>query len=149
MHKDGLGISYSDVLMMRDFWVVNDLKYSLNCPFELAEGKPPITIVDNDDFKSDTLTGAGQPHRTNVMFVQPVSLDMEMSSEYHEDRPVPTTKLASSLSISLKQLGCEMQDVIPLQDSEAWRATHQKNCTAKISDNFSRNIHSEDTWHDP
>ena len=33
MHKDGLGISYSDVLMLRDFWVVNDLKHSLNCPF--------------------------------------------------------------------------------------------------------------------
>jgi len=25
MHKDGLGISYNDVLMLRHFWVVNDL----------------------------------------------------------------------------------------------------------------------------
>ena len=59
MHKAGLGISYNDVLMLRDFWVVNDLKCSLNCPFELAIGKPAVAIVDNDDFKSDTLTEAG------------------------------------------------------------------------------------------
>jgi len=69
MHKDGLGISYNDVLMLRDFWVVKDLKSSLDCSIELAVGKPAITIVDNDDFNSDTLTGAGQSHRTNVMFV--------------------------------------------------------------------------------
>jgi len=54
MHKDGLGISYNDVLMLRDFWLVNDLKCSLDCPFELAARKPAIAVVDNDDF---TLTG--------------------------------------------------------------------------------------------
>lgn len=26
MHKDGLGISYNDVLVLRDFWVASDLK---------------------------------------------------------------------------------------------------------------------------
>ena len=114
MHSDGLGISYNDVLMLRDFWVVNDLKRSLNCPFELAEGKPAIAIVDNDDFKSDTLTGSGQPHRTNVMFVQPESLDTELSSDDNDgNRPVFSAKLASSLSASLKELGREMQNIKP------------------------------------
>jgi len=55
LHNDGIGISYNDVLMLRDFWVVNDLKHSTISPFELAEEKPSICIVDNDDFKIDTL----------------------------------------------------------------------------------------------
>ena len=91
LHKDGLGIRYNDVLMLRDFWVVNDLKHSTDCPFELAEGKPAICIVDNDDFKSDTLTGADQAHRTNVMFVQPESCDLDLSN-LDEDGPVATLK---------------------------------------------------------
>ena len=103
MRKDGLGISYNDVHMLRDFWVVNDLKRSLNCPFELADYKSAVAIVDNDDFKSDTLTGTGQPHRTNVMFVQPESLDPVLSSETVGDRPVNSDKLASSLSLLLSR----------------------------------------------
>ena len=113
MHKDGLGISYNDVLMLRDLWVVNDLKRSSDCPFELAEGKPAIAIVDNDDFKSDTLTGAGQSHRTNVMYVQPQSFDSELSSMNQGERPVADAKLASSLSVTLKELGDEMQKLTP------------------------------------
>ena len=112
MHKMGLGISYNEVLMLQDFWVVNDLKRSLNCPFELSEGKPAIAIVDNDDFKSDTLTGAGQPHRTNVMFVQQETFDHD-SVENDEHRPVPYAHLASSLSMFLKELGKELQIVTP------------------------------------
>lgn len=113
IHKNGLGISYNDTMMLRDFWVVNDLKRSLNCPFELADGTPAIAIVDNDDFKSDTLTGAGQPHRTNVMFIQPESLDKDISSATHQDRPVHTTKLAATLSAELNELGREMRSVRP------------------------------------
>ena len=113
MHKDGLIISYNDVMMLRDFWVVNDLERSLNCLFELAEGKPAIAVVDNDDFKSDTLTGAGQPHRTNVMFVQPESTEYELVSEIDINRPIPNTNLASSLSAMLKKMGDEMQKINP------------------------------------
>ena len=71
-----------------------------------------MAIVDNDDFKSDTHTGADQPHRTNVMFVQPESFDFE-PLESHETRPVPSAKLASSLSASVKALGSEMQKIVP------------------------------------
>ena len=113
MHKDGLGISYNDVLMLRDFWVVNDLQHSTDCPFELAEGKPAIAIIDNDDFKSDTLTGAGQSHRTNVMFVQPKLFDPESPSRNHQDQQVPCEKLASNFSTTLNELGNEMQKVNP------------------------------------
>ena len=83
MHKEGLDISYNDVLLLRDFWVVNDIKHSSDCPFELASDIPAIAAVDNDDFKSDTLTGAltGQSHRTNVMFVQPESSNTELHVE--------------------------------------------------------------------
>ena len=51
MNQHGLGVSYDEVLMVCDYWVVNDNKRSLYCPFEVAEGKPAIVIVDNDDFK--------------------------------------------------------------------------------------------------
>lgn len=108
LHKDGIGISYNDVLMLRDFWVFSDLKGSLNCPSELAFGKPAIAVVDNDDFKSDTLTGAGQAHRTNVMFVQPETFDEP--SENQEDR---TNMTPQFLSTSLKEIGSEMQHVKP------------------------------------
>ena len=72
-----------------------------------------IAIDDNNDFKSDTLTSAGQSHHTNVMFVQPESFDRELSSENHWDRPVPGANLASSLSTTLKELGSEMQKFNP------------------------------------
>ncbi|KAG0719553.1 hypothetical protein GWK47_050228 [Chionoecetes opilio] len=118
MHKDGLGISYNDVIMLRDFWVVNDLNCSSDCPFELAKGKPTIAIVDNDDFKSDTLSGAGQSHRTNVMFVLPESFDPEHPSQNPEDRPVLDANLASNLSTTLKDLGSEKQNVNPYKTAK-------------------------------
>ena len=108
LHKDGLGISYNDVLMLRDFWVFSDLKCSPNCPPELAFGKPAVAVVDNDDFNSDTLTGAGQAHRTNVMFVQPETFDEPLENQ--EDRTQMTPQF---LSTSLKEIGSDMQHVIP------------------------------------
>jgi hypothetical protein len=39
------------------------------CPDEISEGEPSISIIDNDDFNNDTLTGGGTAHRTNVMFL--------------------------------------------------------------------------------
>ena len=110
LHKEGIGISYNDVLMVRDFWAVNDLKHSSDCPFELADGKPAIAVVDNDDFKMDTLTGAGQAHRTNVMFVQPKSFKNAFPTSSCIDH---ADKCASNLSETLKELGSQMQAVKP------------------------------------
>ena len=61
--------------MLRDFWTYNDLTNPHFCPMEISEGSPCVVVVDNDDFKSDTLTGdATAAHRTNVMFIQPEDL---------------------------------------------------------------------------
>ena len=44
---------------LRDWWTLCDLEIASICPSELGIGKPGIQIVDNDDFRNDTLTGAG------------------------------------------------------------------------------------------
>ena len=72
LHKNGIGISYVDVLMLQDFWALNDLQLSPFCPFKIVNKIPAIVVVDNNDFKVDSLTGnSSHAHRTNVMYVQP------------------------------------------------------------------------------
>ena len=73
-HKVGVCINYASVLLLKDAWAVHDLQLCSDCPNEIAEGKPGVIIVDNDDFQNDTLTGGNTSHRTNVMYVQQVSL---------------------------------------------------------------------------
>ena len=51
-HKLGMGMSYSNVLILRDTWTLHDLDRSV-CPDAMAEGQPSISIIDNDDFLSD------------------------------------------------------------------------------------------------
>ena len=41
-----------------------------DCPRDIAEGKPGIGILDNDNFKEDTLTGKETSHCTNYMLIQ-------------------------------------------------------------------------------
>ena len=110
LHKVGLGISYNDVLMLRDVWALDDLTNALDCPSELAHGVPAIAIVDNDDFKMDTLTGAGQKaHRTNVMYVQPEHLTQRL----------PTNDLSHlNVSDELKRIGSEMQTAEPYKSTK-------------------------------
>ena len=73
LHKFGVGIAYKDVLDLEAAWAVTDVKmvgfltihiYILSltiqspvCPAELKEGVPGIAVMDNDDFREDTLTG--------------------------------------------------------------------------------------------
>ena len=45
-----MSISYADVQLLYDFWALQEAECSDECPVELAEGKPAIAIVDNDDF---------------------------------------------------------------------------------------------------
>ena len=107
-HKDSIGISYNDIMMLRDLWAYNDLRQSLNCPAELAEGEPAVCILDNDNFRMDTLTGAApQANRTNVMFIQPECLKNQVQSVDIPD------KSASCLSASLKELNKTMKDITP------------------------------------
>ncbi|KAI4827014.1 hypothetical protein KUCAC02_030442, partial [Chaenocephalus aceratus] len=56
LHKSGVSISYADTLLLYDHWALMDRDASATCPQEIADSKPAIVIVDNDDFKIDTLT---------------------------------------------------------------------------------------------
>ena len=94
IRKLGLGISYTDVKNLYASWTKQEIEQS-QCPSELADGVPGCAIIDNDDFKDDTLTGADTSHRTNVMFVQLASLA-------NKDEPNRPT-LSKLLNIFLKQ----------------------------------------------
>lgn len=65
-----------------------------------------VIIVDNDDFQDDTLTGGNTSHRTNVMYVQRVSLE---SCDHQCGERV---KDAKALSSALKKIatGMHMHD---------------------------------------
>ena len=69
-HKQGFGVSYDDILYLRDWWALCDLEIASICPPELGNDNPGIQIVDNDDFRNDILTGGGTSHLTNVMYIQ-------------------------------------------------------------------------------
>ena len=98
LHKSGVCISYADTLLLYDHWALMDVQTSSTCPSEIADGKPAIVIVDNDDFKIDTLTGnATGAHQTNVMFVQPQSYENKLDEE-------PPAKIAKNeISAQLKR----------------------------------------------
>ena len=68
--KQGFGISYAEILHLRDWWKVCDLENASICLPGLGTCKPGIQIVDNDDIRNDTLTGAGTSHRTKIMYIQ-------------------------------------------------------------------------------
>ena len=59
-----MGISYSNVLLLRDVWTMHslDLERCFVCPDENAEGEPSINIIDNDNFLNGTLTGGSTAH---------------------------------------------------------------------------------------
>ena len=72
------------MLALYEACAVHDITSNTACPDELADGFPGTSIMDNDDFQDDTLTGADTSHRTNVMFVQP---DDVVALHSEEDRP--------------------------------------------------------------
>ena len=111
LKNNGIGISYKDVLLLRDFWSKNDLKLSPSSPFQIANEVPAVVIVDNDDFKIDSLTGnAACAHRTNVMYVHTES--NENTLEKVSERPNDS----STLSKALKTISNEMKNLSPLRE---------------------------------
>ncbi len=51
-------------------WTKEEIENEI-CPPEITDEHPAVVILDSDDFKTDTLTGASETnHQTNVMFVQ-------------------------------------------------------------------------------
>ena len=107
-HRAGIIISYADVQLLYDKWALEDLNESLNVPREIAHGVATICIVDNDDFKIDTLTGKSQQaHRTNVMFVQPQRIERNVNIENS------SRKNKAEISKELKQKAAELTSVTP------------------------------------
>ena len=68
--KQGFGISYADILHLRDWWKLCDLENASICLPGLGTCKPGIQIVDNNDIRNDTLTGAGTSHRNKIIYIQ-------------------------------------------------------------------------------
>ncbi len=110
-YKLGMGISYSNVLLLHDVWAMHDLKQCSICPDEIAEKVPSISIIDNDDFRNDTLTGGGTAHRTNWMFLQRIE---HQSIEVRANRDIlPHKEDPKTLSQVLIQKASDMQVVTP------------------------------------
>ena len=90
LHKFGLAISHNDTIDLESARAYHENQVSQVCRKELAYGYPGIAVIDNDDFREDTLTGGRTSHRTNMIFVQPVKLVMSVESQ--EALIIPTKK---------------------------------------------------------
>ena len=55
LHRNGLCISYEDLLLLYDHWALTDVETSATCPAGIRQGEPAIALADNDDFPIDTL----------------------------------------------------------------------------------------------
>ena len=78
--KFGFGVSYQDIKNLLASWAKQEIQNEI-CPPEITGDYPAVVVMDNDDFKTDTLTGASETnHRTNVMFVQNENLIDRASS---------------------------------------------------------------------
>jgi len=50
-YKVGKGISYSNVVFLRDIWTMHDLEQCFVCSDEINEGEPSISIIDMMTFQ--------------------------------------------------------------------------------------------------
>ena len=68
--KFSFGISYQDIENLSASWAKAEAENG-SCSSEIANIYPAVVVMNNDDFKTDILTGVSETnHRTNVMFVQ-------------------------------------------------------------------------------
>ena len=81
-YKAGFIISYAKIIVLYDVLGLEDVSESMFILQEIAKDVPATCIVDNDDFKIDTLTGNSQEsHRKNVMFVERQSIEHKSTVE--------------------------------------------------------------------
>ena len=72
-----------------------------SCPSEIANKYPAVAVMDNDDFKTDTLAGASETnHRTNKMFVQ----NEDLIEHNVPDATAPTLMNPKELKDLVKEL---------------------------------------------
>ena len=113
------------MLLLKDAWAVHDLQLCADCPNEIAEDKPGVIIVDNDNFQNDTLTGGNTSHRTNVMYVQQANL------ENHSPQCDERVKDPKALSSTLNEIATGLQTMVNtlLQNGE----NHQSVIKCKLA----------------
>ncbi len=116
-HKLGMGISYSNVLILRDAWTLHDLDHCSVCPDAIAEGQSSISIIDNDDFLSDTLTGGGTSHRCNWMFLHRLEQQV-LEYEGNVQELHSRIKDVKMLSQALSEKVSEVQAVTPYKTTK-------------------------------
>ena len=120
-----MGISYPNVLFLRDIWTMHDLEQCSVCSDEINEGEPSIIIIDKDDFSNDTLTGGGTAHHCNWMFLQCLKHCNSRSQEieaslYDVPMRIQDAKFVSQL---LSEKASEMQSD-SIQDHQMWRTSY-------------------------
>ena len=108
-YKLGIGISYPNMLLLRDIWTMHDLEQCAICLNEIADGKTSISIIDNDDFQNDNLTGGGTAHRTNWMFLQKKTLNTHRNETPMEEEN--RMRIPKNESGALSKKASEMQKV--------------------------------------
>jgi len=119
-YKLGMGISYPNVLFLCDIWTMHDLEQCSVCSDKINEGEPSVSIIDNDDFSNDTLTGGGTAHRCNWMIPQCLKHCNSQLQEIEaslDDVPmrIQDAKFVSQL---LSERTSEMQTVIPYKTTK-------------------------------
>ena len=128
-YKYGFSISYADILHLRDWWALCDLENASICPPEQGIGKPGIQIVDNDDFRNGTLTGAGTSYRTNIMYIQ------------HSDLVTPTENInldSDHISESLKVHAIRLKEVELYKTVKRGEPTMQEKPIPNISESVAK-----------
>ena len=103
LNKLGFGINYDDMFMLCDIWTYSDLQQSNVYPKEIRDGELAAAIVDNDDFKSNTLAGeAKYSHQTNVLYVHKIT---PHHCEYWSQKFVPCGVVVSVLTSQARDVG--------------------------------------------
>ena len=127
--KFGFVISYQDIKSLLASWAKAEAENG-SCPSEIANKYPVVVVMDNDDFKKDTLTVASETHhQTNVMLVQ---------NEDLIERSVPDATAPTLINPKgLKDLVKELNKVDPYKTAS--------NGHLAIRERFS--IESTDTTH--
>ena len=65
-----------------------NLKRCSICSDQIAEKVPSISIIDNDDFRNNALTGGGTAHLTNWMYLQRIEhRSIEFQENIHDITP--------------------------------------------------------------
>ena len=90
LRRYGICISYNDLLLLNTIWALRDAETSKTCPRSVALWERQIVILNNNDFKINSLTGnATGAHRTNIIYVQLKSNEEESNNDSQQLKMSP------------------------------------------------------------